>query len=263
MRAIQLIIRYIRFLTVSKTRYRIHSQFVYDFINEVLRDNTSHPEYLELWNFRNNLISRNDIIETVDFGSGSGKAKYKTKHLSFGNLAKARSHRKRELELLFRIVKHKNPEVILELGTSAAISTAYLAKANPQSRIISVEGCANLVAEAQNSLKSIGVKNVELQTGNFDNILQSILDNEDNLDFVFFDGNHRKKPTIRYFNQCVELSNENTIFVFDDIHWSKGMEQAWKTIKMDNRVSVTIDIFWFGICFFRKGIEKQDFIIRY
>jgi len=59
------------------------------------------------------------------------------------------------------------------------------------------------------------------------------------------------------------LSNENSIFVFDDIHWSAGMESAWEIIKKDNRVSITIDLFWFGLVFFRGGIEKQDFVLHY
>jgi len=41
------------------------------------------------------------------------------------------------------------------------------------------------------------------------------------------------------------------------------MENAWNKIKADKRVSVSIDLFWFGILFFRKGIEKQDFVLRY
>lgn len=263
MRTIQLIIRYLRYVINSKTRYTIHSQFVYKFINEVLRNKSKLNDFSELWDYRKNIVSRNDIIETVDFGSGAGNSAYKTKYLKYGKLASLRSHSKKELELLYRIAHQYKPEVILELGTSAGISTAYLSKASPQSRIITMEGCANLVAEAKNSLQSYGVSNVEMYTGNFDNNLQGVLDKETKLDIVFFDGNHRKDPTLRYFNQCVELSTENTIFVFDDIHWSKGMEEAWEIIKKDERVSVTIDIFWFGICFFRKGIEKQDFIIRY
>lgn len=263
MKKIQLIIRYLRFLIKSKTRYTIHSQFVYKFINEVLRDKTKYEDYYKLWAYRNKITSRSDIIETVDFGSGAGKSAYSTKYMQYGKLASLRSHSKKELEFLYRIAYQYKPEVILELGTSAGISTVYLSKASTQSRIITMEGCANLVSEANTSLQSFGVSNVEMYTGNFDNNLQGVLDKETKLDMVFFDGNHRKDPTLRYFNQCMELSNENTIFVFDDIHWSKGMEAAWEIIKKDERVSVTIDIFWFGICFFRKGIEKQDFIIRY
>ena len=41
------------------------------------------------------------------------------------------------------------------------------------------------------------------------------------------------------------------------------MESAWEYIKNDRRVSITIDLFWFGIIFFVEGVEKQDFVIRY
>ena len=84
------------------------------------------------------------------------------------------------------------------------------------------------------------------------------------VDFAFVDGNHRKEPTERYFSELLTKINNDSILVFDDIHWSSEMEAAWETIKNNVAVTCSIDLFFIGIVFFRKEFrEKQHFIIRY
>jgi hypothetical protein len=41
------------------------------------------------------------------------------------------------------------------------------------------------------------------------------------------------------------------------------MKEAWEEIKMHDRVTVTLDLFYFGIVFFRKEQVKQHFIIKF
>ena len=78
------------------------------------------------------------------------------------------------------------------------------------------------------------------------------------------DGNHRYTPTMQYFNLLLAKSDEQSIFIFDDIHWSSEMEKAWEEIKADVRVSLTIDLFYIGIVFLKKGNkEKENFTIKF
>jgi hypothetical protein len=57
------------------------------------------------------------------------------------------------------------------------------------------------------------------------------------------------------------ITNE-TVWIFDDIHWSQEMEEAWKTIQQHPKVTVTIDTFQWGIVFFRVEQPKEHFVIR-
>ena len=110
------------------------------------------------------------------------------------------------------------------------------------------------------------MKNIESIVGNFDIVLTSNLQHLTSnfkLDFVFFDGNHKKIPTLNYFKQCLEYAHNTSVFIFDDIHWSDEMEEAWGEIKSNQKVSVTIDLFFMGLVFFRKEQEKEDFVVRY
>ena len=50
--------------------------------------------------------------------------------------------------------------------------------------------------------------------------------------------------------------------IFDDIYWSKGMTEAWKTIIKHPSVSLSIDTFFWGIVFFNKDIEKEHYYLN-
>lgn len=82
------------------------------------------------------------------------------------------------------------------------------------------------------------------------------------LDLIFFDGNHQKESTLHYFEKLLPLAHNDSVFIFDDIHWSGEMEEGWEQIKAHPRVRVSIDTFYWGLVFFRKEQEKEHFTIR-
>ncbi|HEU0137328.1 MAG TPA: class I SAM-dependent methyltransferase, partial [Flavobacterium sp.] len=76
------------------------------------------------------------------------------------------------------------------------------------------------------------------------------------------DGNHQKVATLRYFDLLLPTVTNDSVWIFDDIHWSRDMEDAWEEIKAHPKVTVTIDTFQWGIVFFRKEQRKEDFFVR-
>jgi hypothetical protein len=59
-------------------------------------------------------------------------------------------------------------------------------------------------------------------------------------------------------------SAPGTIVVVDDIHWSKEMEEAWREIREQEPVRLSIDLFFMGIIFMKTEFKvKQNFSIRY
>jgi predicted O-methyltransferase YrrM len=166
-------------------------------------------------------------------------------------------------QLLFRMVNHFQPTTVLELGTSVGITTAYLSAAHSKIKVTTIEGCPEIAAIAATNFKHLNIQNIDQQIGNFDSLLPAFLAKTEKLDFVFFDGNHRKEPTLNYFYQCLEKAHESSVFIFDDIYWSAEMTAAWEIIKNNAQVTVTLDLFSLGIVFFRKEQVKQHFLIRY
>lgn len=67
--------------------------------------------------------------------------------------------------------------------------------------------------------------------------------------------------------ECLEkvISNidHDTVLIFSGIHRTHNTKQAWEQIKIDNRVRVTIDLFYIGLVFFKPGMSKEDFKVRY
>ena len=108
----------------------------------------------------------------------------------------------------------------------------------------------------------------ETLNNNYDNLKPETLNNNfqnlklETLNLVYFDGNHSKKATLNYFELLLPTITNDSVWIFDDIHWSQDMEQAWDVIKNHEKVTVTIDTFQWGIVFFRKEQEKECFVIR-
>ena len=153
-------------------------------------------------------------------------------------------------ELLIRLIQYFKPENILELGTSVGMGTACLSLGNPQSNITSLEGCTETAGVANNLFKEFGLTNIKVVVGPFEDTLNQVLDKQ-KYDFIYFDGNHSKDATLDYFTQCLFTLTEKSVWLFDDIHWSKDMEAAWEIIKAHKQVTSTIDTYRWGLVFFK------------
>lgn len=256
--------KYLKYYFKSKTKYGIHSPFVFEFITNVIEDQTDYNDYTKVEEQRDRLLHNRNQIEIVDFGILAGKRGYTTSIERIKDIAKRTSISSKEGQLLYRIVQHFQPEIMLEMGTSLGVSSIYQALASPDSFFIGIEGCAATAAIAEENLgKFSEMRNYSIVIGNFNVMLPNVLSKLDKLDYAFIDGNHAYKPTIDYFNKILPYTHEKSIMIFHDIYWSDEMEQAWNEIKRNPLVSVTIDLFSMGIVFFRKGMPKQDFIIKF
>jgi len=132
---------------------------------------------------------------------------------------------------------------------------------NTNVKITSLEGCGETAAVAKNMFTQYELNQIEVIEGDFKDTLEDTL-NESFFDLIYFDGNHSKEATIHYFEQCLPSAHNDTLFLFDDIHWSPEMEAAWEEIKQHEQVTVSIDTFQWGFLFFRKEQQKEHFTIR-
>lgn len=245
----------------SSKGHGIHSPFVFEFIQKVLNDTTAYPEYGEVERLRNKLLAENSPVPLEDYGAGS-KAGPGSK--SVRQITRHASKSPKYGQLLYRIAKFYSPHYIVELGTSLGISSAYLALADRTSVMVTGEGNYAVATIAKNNFESLGLTNVRIITGNFDNTLPEMVSAIPQIDLAFIDANHRKRPTITYFNELMKKATSSSIIIFDDIHWSSGMEEAWNEIKDHPSVMLTVDLFFFGIIFFRPEFKvKQHFRIRF
>lgn len=250
---------FLKYLFKAKTKHGVHSPFVFELITNVFPSKIK-PDFLRIEFLRSQLLKDKSVIEIIDRGAGS---KHKSKYTSISNIAKYSSVYPKRGALYNQLVNHFKPSNILELGTSLGFSTMYMATANPYANLTTIEGCNKTAELAQHNFNKLDLNNIHLIHGDFDIVLPDILKSNTQFDFVLIDGNHRKEPVLNYFNLIKPFLNSKAVLIFDDIHWSADMNDAWELIKKDNQVTCTIDLFYVGIVFFKPELTKQNFILRY
>lgn len=254
--------KYLRYFFTSVGPHGVHSPFVYTLLTKVIRDKKKYPAYLQVEALRKQLLQNNQTLTLQDYGAGGEhQSEYKR---AISKIAKTSAKPAKYAKLLFRLCQYHKPQYMLELGSSLGVSTAYQAMgAGVNAKFITLEGSAQVALQAQQNFKQLGIEQIQVGIGNFDETLSEHLAKMPQLDYVFFDGNHRYQPTINYFKQCLPLAHSESLFIFDDIRWSKEMEQAWEEIKNHPQVTLTIDLFFIGLVYFKKGKVKQHFQLRY
>jgi predicted O-methyltransferase YrrM len=251
---------YLQFLWHSKNEHAVHSPFVFNLLTKCFYDRKSKPEYAILKEYRNSLLENKNTIEVTDFGAGSRVFKSNTRLIS--KIAKTAGISPKRAQLLFRIVNYFKPDTILEIGTSLGLATSALSFGNPKASIITLEGCPETAKQAQMQLEKFGYNNVECVVTEFTSYLEICNLKSKICNLIYFDGNHSKKATLEYFELLLPTITNETVWIFDDIHWSAAMEEAWEIIKNHPKVTVSIDTFQWGLVFFRYEQPKQHFIIR-
>lgn len=261
---VQLAKKYIRyFLTAYNGKgHGMHSPFVFQFILQVLNNRSGYAAPAQLEALRKQLKADKRILQIEDLGAGSRVASHKTR--SVNELARNALKPPKYAQLLYRLVRHYQPQTVLELGTSLGLTTAYLAMANPAASVYTIEGSPAVAGIARENFAKLGLHNIRQYQGNFDEVLPPLVSQLSSIDLAYVDGNHRYEPTVRYFRQLLPVLHNHSILVLDDIHWSQEMEKAWEEIKAHPAVQGSVDIFFLGFVFFRSEFrEKQHFVVRF
>lgn len=254
----KLIIAYIKFWLRSTNQHGVQSPFVYSLVTKCFYSKKKHNAYSKLKNYKKALLKNQQTIEVTDLGAGSQTTKSNTRIIS--KIAKNAGTTNHRAKLFYRLVNYFQFQNILELGTSMGIATHAMHLGNPNAQITTIEGCPNISAFTKQSFKNFNLKNIKVLTGDFKKVIEPLTENKYNL--IYFDGNHQKEATLNYFETLLPTATNDSVFIFDDIYWSKQMTEAWEIIKQHPQVTVTIDTFFWGIVFFRKEQAKEHFTIR-
>ncbi|MEL6675078.1 MAG: class I SAM-dependent methyltransferase [Bacteroidota bacterium] len=254
--------RFLQHLRRSRSIYRVHSPFVFEFCQQVLPHRNS-PAGKKIAGIRKAYLRDSREVEVVDFGAGQRKSGNKPSHRKLKELVKSAARPARQGELLHRICQHYKPQRCLELGTQVGLGTLYQASAVPQSEFITLEGAPALAAEARKNFREWPLK-VSVLEGPFVHSLGEQLDLAAyRPDYVFLDGHHTYEATLDYVRKILPHMPTGGMLILDDIHWSAGMEKAWAEICAMEEIPLTVDLFFLGICFLRPRQAKEHFSLRF
>lgn len=248
---------YFSFLLKSSNQHGVHSPFVYQLFTSCLKDKTVYPEYQLLDAHRKDLYKNNAIIEIVDLGAGSRV--FTSNQRAISAIAKNAGIPKKRQQLLFRLSQYLKPNRILELGTSLGMATTALSLGNPKAEITTVEGCPATAQIANNSFKRHQLNNIHLHQTTFEAFFNQ---KQEPFDLIYVDGAHSLEATLNTFESLLGLVQDQSLIIFDDIYWSKGMQSAWQQIRQHPSITVSIDCYYWGLAFFRSNQEKEHFTLR-
>lgn len=247
-----------RFLFKSTNQHGVHSPFVYNLVTKCFYDTQNYSTYTSIKKYRNQLINNKQIVTIQDFGSGSKKFKNEFRKVSA--VAQTSGSTLKKAYFLHRLGLYFKPKTILELGTSLGIGTIALAIGNKTAKLTTIEGSKELAILSRKYLKDFNINNVEVINNTFTEVIPDL--KQQSWDFIFIDGHHDQTATINYFEILLASTHNDTVIIFDDIYWSEGMTAAWNSIKNHPNITVSIDVFYFGIVFLRRELTKEHFYIR-
>lgn len=256
-------VKYLNYILLSRHRrgHGIHSPFVFDLVSRVFGNKTDRDIVFKVEQIRKKMIADRRTILVHDLGSRSELSKEYLRRVS--DIAKKSPVTGKYGKFLSCMAAEFGSPLIIELGTSLGISTLYMADSCKETQVVTIEGCRETATIAKENFLEAGAKNIKIIAGSFDEVLPGVLTGEVKPGLVFIDGNHRKEPVIKYFNEIAEISDKRTAVIIDDISYSREMAEAWNEIKLHRKVTVSIDINRMGILFFREGINHNNYIIRY
>lgn len=218
---------YLRYLLQRKSKFSIHSPFVYEFMTKVVNDSGSNRDYDTLWR----------ISRLLD-----GK--------SYPN-----RRRRKQGRLLYRLVRYLEPETVLTFGRLSALNTSALALGNLQTKVYLEQS-----PDFLETLNSMGVVNVNMIRHNGEEEEQY---ERLNTGFVYYGLDDFGDGSWNNLEDGFAEVDEDVVLVFEGIHHSRHTEAAWEAIKASEDVSISMDLYCIGLVFFRDGIEKQDFVLKY
>lgn len=249
---------YFRFLGKSTNQHGVHSPFVYELVTKCFYDQKKHLVYKVWTQAQQSLFKDHTHIEMFDEGAGSRGFSSHRRRVS--TIAKNTGTKQKRANLLHRLVAYFEVKSALELGTSLGLGSLAMRLEN-KIKLTTVEACPATLARAKTLFKAFSIDDITTFQGKFSDFFEALTTNQQ-FDLVFLDGHHDGKATLAYFEKILPHLHEHSILILDDIHWSKSMEEAWEILINDTRISVSIDTFFWGFLFFRKGQVKEHFIIR-
>ena len=251
--------KFLAFLLKSTNQHGVHSPFIFNLVTKGLYRKINAKKWESFQNIKNQLLDTKSFKKVTNFDIDSNVFKANT--LQTSKIEKIGAISNKKTRIIIKIIKYFKPKSILEIGTSLGVYTTALKAGNKTSNITTLENCKETSKVAKNIFENNHLEQIKIITGKFSKTISDVTKNS-TFDCILFNENHTKKETLVHFNNCVSTIHNNSFFIFNDIYRDTEMESTWSEIKNNPKVTVTVDLFYYGIVFFRKEQAKEHFKIR-
>lgn len=209
-----------------------------------------------LHQFRADLYADNRKINFEEIGSNV--------EMTVAEVAKRAASPEIWTRFFYQLSKSNNINNVLEIGTNLGVSGQYFLKAlegKKNTKLITLEGVKGLCDIAQQRLTLLSAEQeFEVVHGLYDQTLMDIINKDIHFDLIFIDGNHRYDATLKYFELLKNNIADRALVIFDDIHWSVGMREAWQEIIAQKGVVFSVNFFKLGMIVFdsKQSMPTKD-----
>ncbi|HNP17280.1 MAG TPA: class I SAM-dependent methyltransferase [Fulvivirga sp.] len=209
--------------------------------------------FLNCENYRSQLLKNETEISYEIFNSD--------KTAVVKDICKNAASGKKWCQFLYFITLKVDSPIFLEIGTNLGISGSYILEAvkhKKEGKFVTMEGLPQLCEISSKQFSTIiPMAKFDIRQGLYDETFPELLKENIYFNVLFIDGNHKKEPTIEYFEKLKSMVSSPAIFIFDDINWSDEMKEAWKIIKKDSDVNYYIDLYEQGVVIVDKNESEK------
>lgn len=140
-------------------------------------------------------------------------------------------------QVFFRMINFFQPKYVVEFGHGDGITAQYLTQASSKAKSVYMED----------------IHEVELH-----DLIQKC-----SPDLVIFYADLDAAALRMTLRESLAAHHEDSIFVVAGIHDTPEKNQVWKNLLEDASVTLSLDLFSWGMIFFRKTLEKRTYILKY
>jgi hypothetical protein len=223
--------------------YGVHSPFAFDLITNVIEERHLYYCYEMLDSLRLQLRQENRKIKC---GNKELTVRQAMRRLCFS----AGGYR-----LLFRLANRFHPGKILVAGSGLGLTPLYVTACLKGADCIVFEPEPALAVIARNMIEKYARSSIQVYSGKPD--MSELKDS----DLIVWGKEISFAATFspEAFEKMLRLAAEKSIMIVSGINESRADKQAWKKLCSHPRVSVTFDLYSFGIVFFTPKLNRRTY----
>jgi hypothetical protein len=248
---------FLQYWLLKEDRYSLQGRYISDLYTALLNHlKDSQEKNLESEDWEDTLLREGEV-----FKFKYCKACSKNQKKYHFRKTKARNRHiatDRKLKKLYQYFWLQTPKMhVLVLNACKGLSTVYVSRTIKDELLASEREKIHIKKAEQGP----GSNKTHYGYGNIPEIFPLVLQHIPKLDFVLINVTLDYQAVTGYFQDLLPYLMEGSIVAIANIHCSKDMEKAWKSIRQTESVSLSIDFFECGILIFKKGITKGHFIL--
>lgn len=231
-----------------KARHRgghgIHSPFLFRLITRVIENKGYFSAYQLLKSADENMHNMLNILEFEPF---------KQRPMKDHDLRRLYTLPPGYDRLLFRLVDDFSPAAIAFYGSTFGVTLLALALADSRKRVIAQIENNHFRSFCRRLSDVYEVNNIEITETR----------KPSKADFIVIQQPSDPAYCDRILNTILEEPDFHGVIVVCGIHYSQALENIWASHQRREAVRVTLDLFELGIFICSKGLQKEEFMLRF